>query len=79
MASGLMSRRRSSPRATFSKIVSESNSAENWNTKPIVARSAVSAGRRSSDTTCPSTATCPASGSSSPTTCLMATLLPVPE
>jgi len=79
MAGSVMVPLRRRPKATLSRIVIESNSAENWNTYPIVARSAVSSLRGRRETTRPSTSTSPASGSRSPTTCLSATLLPVPE
>ncbi len=73
------SRWRLSPSSRFSRTVIESNSAANWKTKPILDRRAVSPSRSRSFTTAPSTCTSPASGRSRPTTCLRATLFPLPE
>ena len=65
--------------ATFSPIVSESNSAENWKAKPIVWRSSIRSRSRISVISLPWTKTRPLSGFLSPLSRRRIVDLPAPE
>ncbi len=65
--------------AMLSPIESESNSAANWNEKPILRRSSISSRSRSDVMSWPLTSTRPLSGSLSPLSSRRMVDLPAPE